>query len=342
MTILKVLLAIFFTYQFASGNGFRYYVDETCKRFPDNRVTVAIAGAQKMALTANNRLISQKDIYTATIFDRIFKRPKMSPDINNQPQYQSVAALFLEVALMTETSNRQDSNYRFYCDNDPQSINGGTRWTLREDPPLNARPADYVPQRDRTSRYHNRPPTQEWEDKLNGMMMGSTAGCEAEGHHLAVTYNRRRHVTESEAAVAGPDLGRSTSTMTLCNRLLAGRLHSFLDFALASDLNRFHAVHGRTVISAFQSMTAFVILAQALRFTPWRRRPVGPHLERVNTDSWTYTLQLSRSQCFRNPENWAYFALLTQLADFGYHLGTTRLEMTQCHFYWAGIGGLPY
>ena len=69
---------------------------------------------------------------------------------------------------MRETSVHGEASYRYYCDNDPQDESGGTRWTLREDPPYDQRPTGYLPQRERSLRTGTRN-YQEWEDTLNGV-----------------------------------------------------------------------------------------------------------------------------------------------------------------------------
>lgn len=81
--------------------------------------------------------------------------------------------------MIPEPNNdRRAANFRYYCDDDPQSIDGGTRWTLRPDP--NPLPQGYVAQRQRPRASDPlRQPGQayqEWEDIANGMLDPRTIG----------------------------------------------------------------------------------------------------------------------------------------------------------------------
>ena len=100
---------------------------------------------------------------------------------------------------MTITFDRNLANYRYYCDNDVQSLNGTSRWELRPDP--EERPEGYVPQRDRPRLPPSNDDTiqyQEWVDFENGIFMGPTEGCQTPSAAddkavlLAETYTRIR------------------------------------------------------------------------------------------------------------------------------------------------------
>ena len=67
---------------------------------------------------------------------------------------------------MDRVQPRPDSNYRYYCDNDPMDMAGNTRWTLRPDPAPWQRTLNYTPQKFRNWRQE---PYQEWEDVTNGV-----------------------------------------------------------------------------------------------------------------------------------------------------------------------------
>ena len=117
------------------------------------------------------------------------------------------------LATMTQRSNRRLSNYRYYCDNDPQGEN--TRWQLREDP--QSIPFGYIPQRlrSRTAPQPNQDNAgyqfQEWYDPRNGIEMGRLIpGCNA-ADVVGVTYTQ--HGTYGRQ----PYLGLPTrATITVC------------------------------------------------------------------------------------------------------------------------------
>ncbi|KAL9113194.1 MAG: hypothetical protein Q9227_002529 [Pyrenula ochraceoflavens] len=113
------------------------------------------------------------------------------------------------------TTQRQQANYRYYCDNDPQDIQGTSRWKLKKDPPLSDRPPSYIPMRKRVSKQDARPgqPTREWEDRDNGVQMDGT-GCHGE-KAAAVTYR---------TLLPGYDrLPSVRATVTVCYQILKSR-----------------------------------------------------------------------------------------------------------------------
>ncbi|KAL9110621.1 MAG: hypothetical protein Q9227_004798 [Pyrenula ochraceoflavens] len=113
--------------------------------------------------------------------------------------------------IVPEPNNdRAMANYRYYCDNDPRHVNGNSRWKLRPDP-IHP-PQDYKPQRERplaqdASRDEQ---YQEWQDRDNGIYMGSGAACGRPGL-LAVTYRQR---------MPGPWRQPNRTTVTFCDELL--------------------------------------------------------------------------------------------------------------------------
>ena len=82
---------------------------------------------------------------------------------------------------MVPVNVREAANYRFYCDNDPQDVNGGTRWSLRPDPPYNQRGQNYVLNRLRQPWPIVQTGYQDWEDTINGVFIGRSRGCQDPG-----------------------------------------------------------------------------------------------------------------------------------------------------------------
>ncbi|KAL9107647.1 MAG: hypothetical protein Q9227_007454 [Pyrenula ochraceoflavens] len=65
------------------------------------------------------------------------------------------------------SNNRDQANYRYYCDDDARR----GRWRLKDDPPESQRPRDYVLQSQRHMPHRALPNEQfqEWIDVDNGM-----------------------------------------------------------------------------------------------------------------------------------------------------------------------------
>ena len=116
------------------------------------------------------------------------------------------------LADMTSTKDREAANYRYYCDNDPQDMDGGTRWTLRPDP--SPTPSGYVRQRDRL-----RPPDrpyQEWEDRTNELVMGNLPyGCQhPEAKVQGITYTQQAYGRgDLQIGIGGQPFIRATTTV---------------------------------------------------------------------------------------------------------------------------------
>ncbi|KAL9105285.1 MAG: hypothetical protein Q9227_009524, partial [Pyrenula ochraceoflavens] len=157
-----------------------------------------------MAEIAQQRLDDPQDQEMDRIFQLIYKRNR-GPD---SPAYQYLrgecliqASKTLELELTyepkdftqsvpnwIESTALENSNYRFYCDNDPQDINGRSRWTLRPDP-THSTPRNYMLNalRPRLPQPPNFMWYQEWWDLWNGIHMGKTRGCQEPGV-MAETY----------------------------------------------------------------------------------------------------------------------------------------------------------
>ncbi|KAL9114839.1 MAG: hypothetical protein Q9227_001082 [Pyrenula ochraceoflavens] len=125
------------------------------------------------------------------MFYIIFKTTRTENNLRAVEQVESILTRLVE---MTPTDERDSSNYRFYCDDDPQSLDGTSRWTLRPDPAFP--PTGYRPQRERPRVPIPPPPGfspmphQEWQDVDNGVVMGTSTGCQ-NPNALGVTFRLR-------------------------------------------------------------------------------------------------------------------------------------------------------
>ncbi|KAL9106973.1 MAG: hypothetical protein Q9227_008096 [Pyrenula ochraceoflavens] len=172
-------------------------------------------GAQEMARRANERLHDNDDEYMARIFFKIFKVNR-----NDEEVFAWLDRTCLENSMTDPTSstdsiiegvthdaptwapnlNRLASNYRIYCDNDPQDPDGYSRWTLRDPPGF---PQAYVINRERPNNNLWYPQWRDWRDRTNGVRMGPTRGCQTP-QVQAVTYSsawrKRGQPSERERA----------------------------------------------------------------------------------------------------------------------------------------------
>ncbi|KAL9615885.1 MAG: hypothetical protein Q9160_009183 [Pyrenula sp. 1 TL-2023] len=151
-----------------------YWVDSSCTNLPGNKFQTAFDDALTMARRGNMRFHSNTDTDQAALFQRIFKAPKTDRTAANQvnrilgmPPVPPAPAYGIAGMIPEPNNDRRAANVRYYCDDDPQNVNGGSRWTLRPDP--NPLPQGYVPQRQRppASQAQAGQAYQEWEDVAN-------------------------------------------------------------------------------------------------------------------------------------------------------------------------------
>ena len=169
---------------------YTFWIDISCGSSTDAPFFRALTGAYDMAHLAWNKWID-KDIYTSFVFNKIFKADwEILDDPNNindnqyavrQVSSKSCSLFFMisrwkcwpdilfAFAHMTLELDQTKSNYRYFCDNDPQAPDGGTRWSLRPD--VTNPPIGYQPQKERVGRLQNEIPYQEWEDIRNGVSL---------------------------------------------------------------------------------------------------------------------------------------------------------------------------
>ena len=121
---------------------------------------------------------------------------------------------------MTLVVDRSSANVRYYCDNDAQSLNGTTRWKLREDPPPDQIPSlFYVKQKDRPRLPRTRSSSgvwQEWVNSENGIYMGRTLGCQDPVRFRALTYRETFSLLDYVMWVGMPN--RATITVRQPNQ----------------------------------------------------------------------------------------------------------------------------
>ncbi|KAL9113363.1 MAG: hypothetical protein Q9227_002404 [Pyrenula ochraceoflavens] len=166
-------------------------------------------------------------------------------------------------------NDRSQANFRFYCDNDPQDVDGNSRWRLKQDPyPLPPHP--YVRQIDRppySEDTETSEPFREWVDYQNGVEMGETNGCQ---HPLtdAETY----YITTPKF----PGQKQPRATITLCDSFLDHEPIPSLD-KMGPDVDLERLEGGRLgdgswgfPIDHFLTMTAFVLLHEARALTCFR------------------------------------------------------------------------
>ncbi|KAL9619673.1 MAG: hypothetical protein Q9160_005693 [Pyrenula sp. 1 TL-2023] len=226
-------------------------------------------------------------------------------------------------AGMIQTLNRAQANVRYYCDNDPQNINGGSRWTLRPDPPNP--PPGYIPQRFR-QRYDDRNPNvehQEWEDLTNDIMMGDTNGCLDPGT-MAETYHIKRPGT------AGQQVDRVTTT--ICDTTLNSRVHSFDDVPAKKDLSELvNPVQGLTNMDAFRAVSSFTVLHEGMHMLPWYIHDVeSPSDPDDGAYSWDDCMDMNLAgDALDNANNYVFFAFLAKLADRHFRLSKITSEADQ-------------
>lgn len=244
---------------------------------------------------------SATDTYQESVFQRMFKTPKTDQNAFNRVDsklysYCTAGALTLLKGIlgsppdangprrgfagMVLTHDQARSNVRYYCDNDPQIINGGSRWTLRPDPPNP--PQGYVPQRFR-QRYDDSNPNaehQEWEDLTNDIIMGDSNGCLDPGT-MAETFDIKRpgsagqQVDRVIITVRLHPIKSSVSQlqrvliiiMQICDTTRNSRIHSFNDVPAKKDLSALiNPVQGFTNIDAFLVMSSFTVLHEVSAF----------------------------------------------------------------------------
>ncbi|KAL9109028.1 MAG: hypothetical protein Q9227_006268 [Pyrenula ochraceoflavens] len=161
---------------------------------------------------------------------------------------------------MTRWPDRREANLRYYCDNDPMNTDGGTRWTLRPDPPVPQQPANYVLQRDRESHHFladmRNQPFQEWEDGTNGIyMFDKTPGCNnayvAQG---ALAYDFTIDTLPDDTNTW------DRATVTVCDAQLGVHYHSFDDLLEGRELHNDVNVDD----IGFDIMTAIAIFREVL------------------------------------------------------------------------------
>ncbi|KAL9105773.1 MAG: hypothetical protein Q9227_009121 [Pyrenula ochraceoflavens] len=209
---------------------------------------------------------------------------------------------------MTATSTRQHANLRYYCDNDPMDEAGGTRWTLRPDPPPSQRPRYYLTQRRRVRNSIiaalGDEPFQEWQDLANGInMLAKTPGCNNE-----IVF---QYVLSYIVPIVSP-----LDNMNVCDRQLAGQLHSFGDILEGRNLHSGVSVEDMN----FESMTAVAIFREfCFTFNPNYYSLAYGLDERII--GWRDVLDVATTErTLSEPSSVIWYAIIAMLSTRGFYL----------------------
>ncbi|KAL9105348.1 MAG: hypothetical protein Q9227_009468 [Pyrenula ochraceoflavens] len=281
----------------------RYWIDESCSRFPPNHHSLAFEDAFDSALglarRARLRLHDDDDQYMTVIFDIIFSN---APD--RQAQVEHPAYQFLDskctclsdnvdtagftgdvTTWLRERRSRMRSNYRFYCDNDVQDATRATRWTLRPDPwPPLPLAAGYVRNAERPPwppRYPGQQ-VQEYEDVDNGMYMGFSNGCQSPNVQ-AKTYTQGYPL---------PRQPFEKATVTICNFQFEGSpVHDI--FELFENEDRRDFIQDSPLFPDFggvlwnlRAMTSMVLLREWTLLPPFNPT-LHPYPEMISSAKYT-------------------------------------------------------
>ncbi|KAL9109013.1 MAG: hypothetical protein Q9227_006253 [Pyrenula ochraceoflavens] len=164
---------------------YTYWVDQSCYNIPQDKFRIAFSGARNAAARAAWRLSRDNDNYISKIFYILFHSSRRSRTqagraalrkVYSEGTFEIEPHVLKALPLMTSTQNRTAANYRYYCDNGPRNVAGGTRWTLRPDPPVAQRPQGYRTQIERPEWHPELDGSEgsyrEWEDLSNGLCDG--------------------------------------------------------------------------------------------------------------------------------------------------------------------------
>ncbi|KAL9624844.1 MAG: hypothetical protein Q9160_000890 [Pyrenula sp. 1 TL-2023] len=319
-----------------------------------------------MAKRGTMRLNSDTDTDYAKAFQTIFKTQKSDrnafdkvngifgkPETPATPNGSGNARYGIAGMIPEPNGDRAQANVRIYCDDDPQDLNGNSRWTLRPD--ISNPPPGYTPQAQRP-RFSDAQPNEEylevWEDLLNGMLMGRTGGCK-DPNTAAETYILERPGSTGQA--------HPRATMTVCLSLLlvlralpADQLYlmdtninfivaQICDYQLNRQIHHMGMIPKKKDVSqiinpddvnedagigAFAVMTSVVVMHELTHLPGFDiEDQVSPSHPPDRAYGWDDSIDLhSADLSLNNADNYAFFALLAVLMDRHFRLSKIESE----------------